>query len=258
MTLSNTPVNPVLRFTPYAWSKVLFMQAKTDCEISGFGISAHTNPLLVIDFYLIDQVGSSIGTEFGDTGLADYYENMIDLGYQPCEFSRIWIHTHPGMPTTPSATDETTMEEVFSDCSWSIMCIVSEDDVSCRLTVGVQPQIHVSIKCNVDFLSDYKAPDYESWKDEFDTNFVEEPLVVVSTSKAKDFVTPHSGLNDTAGSDYCIEAWENLDDVAERYQLGTANYQELEIALEAIEPHERTWYIEHLKQEGVLLPYDYE
>ena len=46
------PVNrdvPALRFTPYAWAKLLYLRDRGDSEVGGFGITSRDDLLLVKD-----------------------------------------------------------------------------------------------------------------------------------------------------------------------------------------------------------------
>ena len=44
---------PVLRFSPTAWAKLLFMRDMTDNEVGGFGITQADDLLFVADFVLV-------------------------------------------------------------------------------------------------------------------------------------------------------------------------------------------------------------
>ena len=38
---------PSLRFSPYAWGKLLFLRDRGETEIGGFGLAAADDPLLI-------------------------------------------------------------------------------------------------------------------------------------------------------------------------------------------------------------------
>ena len=44
------PKEPVLRFSPTAWAKLLFFRDRGDCEIGGFGITGADDLLRIEDF----------------------------------------------------------------------------------------------------------------------------------------------------------------------------------------------------------------
>src|ERR1035437_2320777 len=98
------PAQPVLRFTPYAWAKLLFFRDAGDTEIGGFGITRITGEdlLLVQDFVTVKQGDTAVTVAFDDDAVADFYEDQVDLGRRPEQFSRVWIHSHPGASASPS------------------------------------------------------------------------------------------------------------------------------------------------------------
>jgi len=49
-----------------------------------------------------------VTVEFDDAAVADFFDEQVDQGRRPEEFSRIWLHTHPGASAQPSHTDEET------------------------------------------------------------------------------------------------------------------------------------------------------
>ena len=74
------PREPVLRFSPYAWSKLLFFCHYGDTEIGGFGISDPDDLLFIRDFQSVHQMVSSVTVAFDDTAVADFFEEQVDLG----------------------------------------------------------------------------------------------------------------------------------------------------------------------------------
>ena len=44
---------PALRFSPYAWAKLLYLRDRGDTEVGGFGISCPEDLLLVEDVRLV-------------------------------------------------------------------------------------------------------------------------------------------------------------------------------------------------------------
>ena len=99
---------PTLRFTPYAWSKLLFLRDLGDTEVGGFGISSENDLFLVEDFRLIKQRSTFATVKFEDEAVADFFDEQVDLGRQPERCGRLWIHTHPGESAEPSSVDEET------------------------------------------------------------------------------------------------------------------------------------------------------
>lgn len=141
-----------IQFTPYAYSKMMYYLHKNNNEVSMFGISKKENPSLVIDVSLIKQEVGEVTTDMDDEALADYVEDMVCKGYEPCEVLRIWIHSHPNFSTQPSNTDKETFSRAFKNASWKVMIIISkkyetycllrqsgtvcQTDVECEVTVN--------------------------------------------------------------------------------------------------------------------------
>ena len=46
---------PALRFTPYAWARLLFLRDAGPTEVGGFGISSPRDHLLIEDIRLVRQ-----------------------------------------------------------------------------------------------------------------------------------------------------------------------------------------------------------
>src|SRR5436189_4496949 len=96
---------PTLRFSPYAWAKLLFLRDRGQTEIGGFGIAREGDPLLIEDVALVRQLCTAVTVKFDDLAVADFFDEQIDLGRRPEQFARVWIHTHPGDSPLPSLTD---------------------------------------------------------------------------------------------------------------------------------------------------------
>lgn len=116
-----------LRFSPKAYSKLFQARDKWDVEISGWGICEDPDDLLhVTDFITVPQECTSTSTEMDDDGVADFFDAMLERGLTHEQFSRIWIHTHPGSCSNPSQMDEETFEEQFANSNWAVMVILSK------------------------------------------------------------------------------------------------------------------------------------
>src|SRR5262245_18174761 len=92
MTLRMTPIRPpaakpVLRFSPPAWSKLLYLRDKGPTEIGAFGIALPDDPLFVTDIRLVLQICSPSYVSFDDVAVADFYDEQVDLGRRPEQFS---------------------------------------------------------------------------------------------------------------------------------------------------------------------------
>lgn len=164
----NSPV-PSLRFTPWAWAKLLFLRDAGPTEVGGFGITRPDDLLLVEDVVLIRQTCSPATVVFDDTAVAEFFDEQIDAGRRPQEFSRIWIHTHPGSCAQPSGVDEDTFARVFSRSDWAVMAILAcGGQSSARLSFSVGPGGAMEIPVTVDFESTFPAAEPATWLQEYE------------------------------------------------------------------------------------------
>jgi hypothetical protein len=162
---------PTLRFTPYAWAKLLFFRDAGETEIGGFGISGVSTDdlLLVEDFVSVQQVTTAVTVAFDDSAVADYFEEQVLLERKPEQFGRIWIHTHPGASPSPSTTDEATYARVFGTCSWAIMFILAKGGATyTRVAFHVGPGGELALQAGIDFAAPFPAADHAAWQGEYD------------------------------------------------------------------------------------------
>jgi proteasome lid subunit RPN8/RPN11 len=162
-------LEPVLRFTPTAWAKLLYFRDRGQTEIGGFGVTDTDDPLLVTRFEPVLQDVSAVTISFDDEAVADFYDRMVDGGLMPRQFGRVWTHSHPGSSAHPSSTDEETFERVFGSCDWAIMFILSRSGKTyARLRHNTGPRSDRLLEVEVDYSSQFDASDHDSWQREFD------------------------------------------------------------------------------------------
>jgi len=162
------PYPPLLRITPYAWAKLLFLRDAGPTEIGGFGISAAGEPLLVEDVRLVRQQCDWASVAFDDAAVAEYFDEQVDLGRAPAEFGRVWIHTHPGDSASPSMTDEETFARVFGVCDWSVMLILAAGGASyARLQFSAGPGGSVVVPVETAFEAAFTASNHTAWQAEY-------------------------------------------------------------------------------------------
>ena len=105
-TATRLPRRPtVLRFSPTAWAKLLFLRDAGQTEIGGFGIAAADDALFVENVKLVRQNCTWISADLDDGSVADFFDEAVDEGRKPEQFFRLFMHTHPGDSPQPSATD---------------------------------------------------------------------------------------------------------------------------------------------------------
>lgn len=169
-----TPKRPALRFTPYAWAKLLFLRDVGPTEVGGFGISAADDLLLVTDIELVRQSCTYVSVQFDDESVADFFDRQIDAGGAPQEFGRIWVHTHPGDSPRPSMTDEETFRHAFGAADWSIMFILAMGGQAyARLNFSAGPGGNLQLPVAVDFEPEFAAPDHDAWREEYDRHVID-------------------------------------------------------------------------------------
>ena len=164
---------PILRFSPTAWAKLLYFRDVGTTEIGGFGITLAEDLLYVADFVTVRQQVSVVSVSFDDEAVADLFEDQVDLGRQPEQFARIWCHSHPGDCPHPSRTDEETFQRVFGRCDWAVMFIIARGEkIYCRLRFNVGPGGEIEIPVEIDYSQSFEASDETAWEKEFQSNII--------------------------------------------------------------------------------------
>ena len=178
---------PVLRFSPTAWAKLLFMRDVTDNEVGGFGITEADDLLFVTDFTLVKQKVTAVSVSFEDESVANFFEDQVEAGRKPEQFARVWLHSHPGSSPEPSMTDEQTFARVFGSCDWSVMCIVAQDGGTfARLQFNAGPGGEVKIPVCVDYCYEFDAADFEVWEQQYKANVIEDHTFSLTGRSKKD------------------------------------------------------------------------
>lgn len=170
------PPFPSVRFTPYAWAKLLYLRDAGPTEIGGFGVAAPEEPLLIEEVALVSQSCDWASVRLEDDAVADYFDRQVERGRRPAEFGRVWIHTHPGACPRPSATDEETFVRVFGRCEWAVMAIVAAGGSTyARLAFGVGPGGSWEIPVDIDFDVPFPAADQSAWQAEYEATVRQTP-----------------------------------------------------------------------------------
>ena len=114
------------------------------------------------------QFCTSVSVRFDDGSLADEFEALVDQGYAPAQFARIWLHTHPGESPQPSGVDEETFAKKFSDPDWGIMGILARNGATyVRLRWNRPPQLEVELATEVDFHGPFGGSRIDDWKSQY-------------------------------------------------------------------------------------------
>ncbi len=166
---------PTLRFSPYAWAKLLYLRDRGDTEVGGFGIAPGDNVLCIEDVVLMRQQCTAVSVAFDDNSVADFFDRQVDAGRRPDQFARIWVHTHPGDCPRPSSVDEETFARVFGRSDWAVMFILAEGGQTyARLRFNTGPGGSLEIPVQVDFELPFPASDHVAWDDEYLANVAAE------------------------------------------------------------------------------------
>jgi proteasome lid subunit RPN8/RPN11 len=191
----------VLRFSPVAWAKLLFMRDMTDNEVGGFGITEADDLLFVTDFILVKQKVTAVSVCFDDESVADFFEDQVEAGRKPEQFARIWLHSHPEGVPEPSMTDEETFSRVFGNCDWSVMFIVGRDgNTYARLRFNAGPGGVIKFPVCVDYSCEFEAADFALWAQQYKAN-VTVDNIFEKTEKPKQSGREQEKESETFGSD---------------------------------------------------------
>jgi len=162
-----------IRFSPTVWAKIMYMRDRGNTEIGGFGITPIKDSLFIEDFRLIKQKSSSITCYFDDIGVADHFDNCDDEGLEPCQYARIWIHTHPGSSPCPSKKDEETFKKKFNKCDFKVMFILAKGgNTYCRIRLELKNGLFIEKELNmaIDCSGDFDKPERDKWSKEYEQN----------------------------------------------------------------------------------------
>jgi hypothetical protein len=165
------------------WDKIIYLNSLSSCELAGFGISAKNKPLTIVDFVILKQTVTAATCKLDDMAIADFFEEQVDLGRQPNEFGRIWVHSHPGpFGPNPSLMDEETFQRAFGQCDWAVMLIVSKGGTYyARMSLRKSFNFDVFLKIKIDNnTKKTNQKDKQRWADEYEKLITEEKLTKIT------------------------------------------------------------------------------
>jgi len=207
-----------LKFSPFAWAKLLYFRDKSDNEVGGFGITEPDDLLFVKDFATVKQKVDAISVKFNDEAVADFFDDQVDLGKKPEQFARIWLHTHPGDSPEPSTVDEETFERVFGSCQWAVMFILAQDNrSSAKLSFNVGPGGRILIPVQVDYSCEFGSSEHEKWDEEYQVN-IEADHLYERLSNSKNTLTDNDFSNYVLPVDV-IDQLENMEPCERQFIL---------------------------------------
>lgn len=172
---------PTIRFTPFAWSKLLFLRDCGGTEVSGFGITAKNDLLLVEDVRLVAQECTATSVQFADSAVQELFGDSSHDHHRVSHSGCIWIHTHPGDCALPSEADEDTFARCCSTFPWAVMFIIAASgETYARLQFNVGPRCSRRLPVEVDYTGEIRPSDFAAWKAEYATHV--EPIDPLQTS----------------------------------------------------------------------------
>lgn len=204
----------MLRFTPYAWAKLIYMRDAGPTEVAGYGVSSLEDPLLVEDFQLVKQEATSVTFEFDNDGLSDYMEDMSEEGFQPSQFLRILIHTHPCNSAAPSRTDEENFRKKFSDCNWAIMFILAQGGQTTCAIKYKNPEMRIQLETTIDYSVEFDGSEHEEWQEEYESCIKEKKYI--AKQYRRDAINKYHHNNDAHnyiydGHNYIYDSYDDED-----------------------------------------------
>jgi len=172
-----TTFGNTLRFTPYAYAKLLWMRDRGDTEVAGYCVTGTEDPLLVTDFVLIKQECTSVTFDLDPEDGVEHTERMMDQGLSPWACNNILAHTHPGNCPNPSSVDEKNFVSAFSHPDWAIMFIIANGgETYCRLKINIGPGVTKQLGVEIDWGTPFAGTNIKSWEAEYIEKVSEKPF----------------------------------------------------------------------------------
>lgn len=144
-----------LTFHPAAWFLYQFLCHRATTEVGGYGVTRDLEkPLYVHDLVIPQQECSVSKTDLNIDHLSELYEELLDEGLEPWQYSSVWFHTHPEMSANPSFIDEKTFEDIITKCKspWLVMVILSKtEDFSAAIQINHPAKSRFNLGLSVDW-----------------------------------------------------------------------------------------------------------
>lgn len=161
----------MLKFSPTAWAKLLYLRDLGPTEVGGFGITEPDDLLCVRDIVLVQQQCTETFVAFDDLAVAEFFDDQIDSGRQPQQCGRVWVHSHPDGSAQPSSVDVDTFQRVFGTCDWAVMFIIARGgDTFAQLHWRQGGAVRIPMRVEVKFDMPFEGTDHEAWQTEYAAN----------------------------------------------------------------------------------------
>src|SRR4051812_23815805 len=116
---------------------------------------------------LLRQRCTSVTMAVDNQSVADYFDELVDLGRTPEQFARIWIHTHAsGRLTSSECHGEATVDRCFAEAKWAVMLVVAHGGQTfarLRVKAGPGPGGELILPVKIDFHESFLGSDRLAW-----------------------------------------------------------------------------------------------
>ena len=154
-------------FTPYSWSKLIFLRDAVSTEIGMFGINGDSaRPELVTDMIVPKQSCTTATVDCDVDHLQDLQLDCFESGLAPWQISRVWIHTHPdGCGPQPSHTDLEQFAEFASETDYYVFVILSKTGESYgEIRYSRPAHIARNVPIAIDWSYPFSGSDHADWQ----------------------------------------------------------------------------------------------
>ena len=172
----NRTAGESLRFTPYVWAKLLFLQDVSNTAMGGFGICDHGDLFLVRDFALIEQVSTCLTVKFSDKKLNNFYETRLEANSMSDQLSLIWIQTNPDSFPSSSLWEKQELGHLFKQRDWFVTAEFGTEGqakASMHFRIGsrsANPRVETQLDVEVDYQAMFPKSNHQMWLDEYKAN----------------------------------------------------------------------------------------
>jgi len=162
---------PTIRFMPLAWAKLrAFSAQKPGLECSGMGLVDAKDPLLVVDYYPVEQVCTASATVMGNAALGKLMYELDVAGIDPGRL-RLWHHTHARFDVFWSSTDDATIDKLGAGEGHFLSVVTnSAGKVLCRVDFWTPIRAQITADWGIEI------PDVTEWAKEAGKKITEEKL----------------------------------------------------------------------------------
>jgi hypothetical protein len=150
---------PVLRFSPIAWARLLFLRDYGQTRVAGFGLAPADDPLYVEEIRLVRQRASLAAVRLDQTSVRELCSQ---------DGGTIWIQLHPGRAELPSRQDEQAFARFVRQAGWGVLFLLDRrGTASARLRFAAGPGGEWEIPVEVDLRRPFPGCDVPGWEADY-------------------------------------------------------------------------------------------